>query len=122
MYGNASRLLTAVMVPLFLSAFAIGTAFASGGLQQTQPKELRFVAANHPFTDVIKTLIPEYEKQTAVKVNLKSYEENQLTQKLTVEFASGGSSIDVFMTRPLPRRQLVKSTDGDLDRRWLEIL
>ncbi len=83
-----------------------GTLFANGSNEQTKPTELRFVAANHPFTDVIKTLIPDYEKQAGVKVNLESYEENQLTQKLTVEFASGSSTIDVFMTRPLQEGKL----------------
>jgi multiple sugar transport system substrate-binding protein len=37
---------------------------------------------------------------------VKSYEENQLTQKLTVELASGTSTIDLFMTRPLQEGKL----------------
>jgi multiple sugar transport system substrate-binding protein len=61
---------------------------------------IRFIAANHPYTDAIKSLIPEFEKQTGIKVQMESYAEAQLTQKLTVEFTSGASTIDVFMTRP----------------------
>ncbi len=99
------RRTTVLFVPLMLAAFA-ATAFASGTPEAAQPKELRFVAANHPFTDVVKTIIPEYEKKSGTKINLESYEENQLTQKLTVEFASGSSSIDVFMTRPLQEGKL----------------
>ncbi len=72
------------------------------------PKQvtLRFVAANHPYTDVIKPLIPEFEKKTGMKVNVENYEENQLTQKLTVEFTSRASTVDVFMTRPLQEGRL----------------
>ncbi len=95
-----------VLVSLLIAVFGAATVFASGSGEQAKPKELRFVAANHPYTDVIKTLIPKYEKQTGVKINLENYEENQLTQKLTVEFASGTSTIDVFMTRPLPEGKL----------------
>ena len=106
MYSRLIRSMTAVAIALLLVTVSAGVVFASGSSEQTQSKELRFVAANHPFTDVIKTLIPEYEKQTGTKVTLESYEENQLTQKLTVEFASGSSSIDVFMTRPLQEGKL----------------
>lgn len=62
---------------------------------------IRYVAANHMWNDTIKPLIPEFEKETGIKVSLESYEENQLTQKLTIEFASGNSTVDCFMTRPL---------------------
>jgi len=67
---------------------------------------IRLVAANHPWTDAIKPLLPEFEKATGIKINFESYEENQLTPKLTVEFTSGTSSIDVFMTRPLQEGRL----------------
>lgn len=67
---------------------------------------LRVVLANHPWTDAIKPLLPEFEKTYGIKINFESYEENQLTPKLTVEFTSGTSSIDVFMTRPLQEGRL----------------
>jgi len=67
---------------------------------------IRFVAANHPYTDLIKPLIPEFEKKTGIQVEMESYEENQLTQKLTVEFTSRASTADVFMTRPLQEGRL----------------
>lgn len=53
------------------------------------------------WNDSIKPAIPEFEKETGMKVSLESYEESQLTQKLTIEFASGNSTVDAFMTRPL---------------------
>ncbi len=74
------------------------------GAAASQPykgKTLRVVLANHPWAEAIKPLIPEFEKKTGIKVNAESYFEDQLTQKLSVEFASGTSTIDVFMQRPL---------------------
>jgi len=66
-----------------------------------QQKELRVLLANHPYGELLKQAIPEYEKATGVKINVESLQESQLTTKLTTEFATNSSSVDVFMTRPL---------------------
>ena len=62
---------------------------------------IRVVANVHPWTDGMKSLIPEFEKETGIKVQLETYAEDQLNQKVSVEFtASKGRGIDVFCTRP----------------------
>jgi len=66
-----------------------------------QAKEIRVLLANPPYGDLLKAAIPEFEQATGIKVNVESLQESQLTQKLTTEFATGSSSVDVFMTRPL---------------------
>lgn len=66
-----------------------------------QAKEIRVLVANHPYGELLKSAIPEYEKATGVRVNVESLQESQLTTKLTTEFATRSSSVDVFMTRPL---------------------
>jgi len=71
-----------------------------------QTKSIRVLLANHPYAEVLKPLIAEYEAKTGVKVNVESYDENQLTQKLTTEFATRSSTVDVFMTRPLQEGKL----------------
>ncbi|MCX7787708.1 MAG: sugar ABC transporter substrate-binding protein [Spirochaetes bacterium] len=71
-----------------------------------QQKTLRVLLANHPYMEVLRPLIADYEKQTGTKVNVESYDENQLTQKLTTEFATRSSTVDVFMTRPLQEGKL----------------
>lgn len=62
---------------------------------------IRVVAANHPWAEALKPLIPEFEKETGMKVNFEQFFEDQLTQKLTVELTAGSQSLDVFMIRPL---------------------
>jgi multiple sugar transport system substrate-binding protein len=57
--------------------------------------------ANHPYGELLKAAIPEFESATGIKVNAESLQESQLTTKLTTEFATNSSSVDVFMTRPL---------------------
>jgi len=84
--------------------------------QKFAGQTVRFVASNHTYTDAIKPLIPEFEKKTGIKVNMESYFEDQLTQKLTVELTSGASTIDVFMTRPLQEGRLFSKNN------WYESL
>ncbi|HLN61205.1 MAG TPA: sugar ABC transporter substrate-binding protein [Symbiobacteriaceae bacterium] len=62
---------------------------------------LRFLAAQHPWTDTIKKEIPAFEEKTGMKVNMEVLAENNLTQKLTVELTAGTGTVDVFMQRPL---------------------
>jgi multiple sugar transport system substrate-binding protein len=66
-----------------------------------QAQEIRVLLANHPYGDLIKPFIPEFEQQSGIKVIVEQLQEAQLNQKLTTEFATGASSVDVFMTRPL---------------------
>lgn len=74
---------------------------AGSAMAQGQAKEIRVLLANHPYGELLKSAIPEFEAATGIKVNAESLQESQLTQKLTTEFATNSSSVDVFMTRPL---------------------
>jgi multiple sugar transport system substrate-binding protein len=71
------------------------------GSAMAQAKEIRVLLANHPYGDLLKSAAPEFEQATGIKVNLESLQEGQLTTKLTTEFATRSSTVDVFMTRPL---------------------
>ena len=74
---------------------------SAGAMAQAQPGEIRVLLANHPYGELLKSSIPQFEKNTGIKVNVESLQESQLTQKLTTEFATKSSTVDVFMTRPL---------------------
>lgn len=92
-----------LMTSLSLSVFATGQKDMADQ-KDTAPvkaQEIRVLLANHPYGELLKTLIPEFEANTGIKVNVESLQESQLTQKLTTEFATKSSSVDVFMTRPL---------------------
>ncbi len=84
---------------IVLAAASLGLAGGAGA--QGQAKEIRVLLANHPYGELLKTAIPEFEKESGIKVNVESLQESQLTTKLTTEFATNSSSVDVFMTRPL---------------------
>jgi multiple sugar transport system substrate-binding protein len=76
---------------------------------------IRFMASNSPVADAIRTLLPRFEKDTGIKVEMEQLGNEQLSMKLTVEFASGGSGIDVFMIRPLDEARLLKRNNWCVD-------
>jgi multiple sugar transport system substrate-binding protein len=63
-------------------------------------KTLTVTLANHIWGDTLKPLIPEFEAATGMKVEVQSLFEDQLDQKLTVQFTSKSSTPDVFVYRP----------------------
>ncbi|HSV55732.1 MAG TPA: sugar ABC transporter substrate-binding protein [Magnetospirillaceae bacterium] len=79
-------------------SFALAVALGAGA---QQAREIRVLLANHPYGELLRAAIPEYERATGVKVNVESLQESQLTTRLTTEFATNSSTADVFMTRPL---------------------
>ncbi len=84
-----------------LKALVVLLIVLSAALAGAQATEIRVLLANHPYGDLLKAAIPEFEQATGIKVNVESLQESQLTTKLTTEFATRSSSVDVFMTRPL---------------------
>lgn len=83
-----------------------GTQGGGAGAKPFQGKSITLVTANHPWADAIKPLLPEFEAATGMKVNVQSFFEDQLTQKLTVQFTAGSATPDVFMYRPLQEGKL----------------
>jgi len=82
-------------------AVAVSLCIAAGaGVAQAQQVTIRVLLANHPYGELLKAAIPEFESATGIKVNAESLQESQLSTKLATEFATSSSSVDVFMTRP----------------------
>ncbi|TJY44085.1 sugar ABC transporter substrate-binding protein [Cohnella pontilimi] len=81
-------------------------ASGSAAAKPFEGKSINLVTANHPWAEAIKPLIPDFEAATGMKVNVESFFEDQLTQKLTVQFTAGSETPDVFMFRPLQEGKL----------------
>jgi len=79
--------------------------------ESVQPQEIRVLLANHPYGNLLIPSIPEFERETGIKVLLEHLNENDLTQKLIAEFTEGASTIDVFMTRPMTETLLFLKND-----------
>ena len=88
-------------VLVFLLVLAVSISLFASGQRSTTGQEVRILLANHPYGDLLKDGIPAFERETGIRVNFEQLNETQLNTKLTTEFATGVSTVDAFMTRPL---------------------
>ena len=68
---------------------------------QRGSKTVRVTLANHVWTENIKKALPEFEKETGLKVELTQLGEDQLSDQYNVKLNAGTSELDVMMYRPL---------------------
>jgi multiple sugar transport system substrate-binding protein len=70
---------------------------------------IRVTLANHVWTESIKELIPQFEKETGAKVEITQLAEDQLSDQYNVKLNAGTDEIDVLMYRPLQETKLFGS-------------
>lgn len=78
-----------------------GNAGTAGAGEPIAGRSITAYMGDSPVAEAIRALLPEFEAKTGLKVNLTSFTNEQLSQKLSVQFAAGSASPDVFMLRPL---------------------
>ncbi len=81
-------------------ACVLSMVFANGQGEAKQ-ETIRVMLANHPYGNLILEHLSEFEEATGIKVETEQLQESELSKQLTTEFSAGGSTVDVFMTRPL---------------------
>ena len=88
---------------------ALGLAACSGGSEGdggASSEPVRVTLANHVWTENIKKAIPDFEKQTGLKVQVTQLGEDQLSDQYNVKLNAGTDEIDVMMYRPLQEGRL----------------
>lgn len=119
--GVAAIAVTAVLATGALTSCGGGSSSGDGG-----SKILRVTLANHVWTDTIKSKLPQFEKETGLKVELSQYGEDQLSDQYNVKLNAGTNEIDVMMYRPLQEGKLFAkngyladlSDDVKTDKAW----
>jgi multiple sugar transport system substrate-binding protein len=111
--GDTVKRHTAVRVAAIAATALMATgalaACGNGGgapAADTGSKTVRVTLANHVWTDTVKSKLPEFEKQTGLKVELSQYGEDQLSDQYNVKLNAGTNEIDVMMYRPLQEGKL----------------
>ncbi|MEU6717073.1 sugar ABC transporter substrate-binding protein [Nonomuraea sp. NPDC046802] len=84
----------------------LGLTACGGGGDAGASKTVRVTLANHVWTENIKQALPEFEKQTGLKVEVTQLGEDQLSDQYNVKLNAGSSDIDVMMYRPLQEGKL----------------
>ncbi|SCG48045.1 carbohydrate ABC transporter substrate-binding protein, CUT1 family [Micromonospora echinaurantiaca] len=90
----------AVVAAMGLSACGGGDDGGSGS------NTLRVTLVNHVWTENIKKALPEFEKQTGLKVEVTQLGEDQLSDQYNVKLNAGSTDLDVMMYRPLQEGKL----------------
>ncbi|MEU6020346.1 sugar ABC transporter substrate-binding protein [Micromonospora sp. NPDC047134] len=67
---------------------------------------VRVTLVNHVWTENIRKALPEFEKETGLKVEVTQLGEDQLSDQYNVKLNAGSSDIDVMMYRPLQEGRL----------------
>ncbi|WP_127593097.1 ABC transporter substrate-binding protein [Paenibacillus lautus] len=65
--------------------------------------------AKNPVADILRAHLPEFEKETGIKVDFQALTNEQLSQKMFVQMTVGSESPDVFMIRPLEELSLYEN-------------
>ncbi|MEO7125758.1 MAG: sugar ABC transporter substrate-binding protein [Nakamurella sp.] len=105
---GAAALVAATMVTACGSSSS--SSDASSGGSGSSSKVLNVTLANHVWTDAIKKKIPDFEKQTGIKVTLTQLSEDQLADSYKVKLNAGSKDVDVMMYRPLQVGKLFASS------------
>ncbi len=90
-----------------VAALGLSACNSGGGEQAaSQSKTVRVTLANHVWTENIKKALPDFEKQTGIKVQITQLGEDQLSDQYNVKLNAGTDEIDVMMYRPLQEGRL----------------
>lgn len=116
--GNAEEISvkrrTVLTIPAGAAAVA-GLAACGSDDSGATSTELQVTLSNHPWTEAIKKLIPEFESESGLKVKLTQLGEDQLSDQYNVKLNSGTDDLDVLMYRPLQEGKLFAKNGWLLD-------
>lgn len=96
----------AIAAAAFLATGALTSCSVGDGGGAEGSKTLRVTLANHVWTDIITSKLPEFEQETGLTVELSQYGEDQLSDQYNVKLNAGTDEIDVMMYRPLQEGKL----------------
>jgi len=74
---------------------------SADNLEAAQPKEIKVLLADHPYGNLLVSYIPEFEKETGIRIIIEQLNENELTEKQVSGINNEIFTADVFMTRPM---------------------
>jgi multiple sugar transport system substrate-binding protein len=80
--------------------FVMRVARAADGFswQRFKGSKIFMQLTNNPWGNTLQEMLPDFEKQTGIKVEFADLPEIQARQKLTVEYTAGSGGIDVWYT------------------------
>ena len=102
-----TRTVGLLLAGLATCLLASGPAVAQGfNWKAHQGETIDFLTENHPWSNAVVAQLPEFEKLTGITVQVDTFQEQQMRQRLVTILQSKSSSVDAFMS--------LKSLEGKL--------
>ncbi|MFI6822645.1 ABC transporter substrate-binding protein [Micromonospora sp. NPDC050187] len=87
-------------------AVTLGLTACGGGDDAAASNTVRVTLVNHVWSENIRKALPEFEKQSGLKVEVTQLGEDQLSDQYNVKLNAGSKDLDVMMYRPLQEGKL----------------
>ena len=92
----------------------------NGSNDEEKSSELIVLLPEHPYADMLVSLIHEFEEETGIKINIEQMNEGDITAKQGEGIENNTFTADVFMTRPMTESLTFLKNDwmiplGDFD-------
>lgn len=71
-----------------------------GGAEGGDSNEINVILSNHPWQRAIEPLVPDFEEETGIKVNIETFAEQQARDRILLNLQSQSTGTDIFMTLP----------------------
>jgi len=113
-----------VILLCFIALFVLLTGCdgrnGAGSGDEGNLSELHVLLPIHPYGDMLKSLVHEFEEETGIKVTIEQINEGEITAKQNEGIENGEFVADVFMTRPMTETLTFLNNDwmvplGDFD-------
>ena len=96
-------MLRATLRAFLLTAVVLGLATATAqdfDWRRFEGTSIRFMMNQHPFTNWLQPLVPEFEAATGIDVTLEVFPEDQFRQRRILEVSSSAATLDGYMIMP----------------------
>jgi multiple sugar transport system substrate-binding protein len=106
MQRHSTLRVAGIATAAMLAATLVSCSSSTPEEKDSGSKTLNVTLANHVWTDIVTASLPDFEKETGIKVNLTQLGEDQLSDQYNVKLNAGSDEIDVMMYRPLQEGKL----------------
>jgi len=103
---HSTRTRISARVATIAALATVVTACAGGASDDGDDEVLQVTMGNHVYTDQVRAVIPVFEEETGLTVEVTVYGEDQLSDQYNVRLNAGSDEIDVMMFRTLQEGEL----------------
>jgi len=98
-----------IIVSMILFVLLSSISASGKGEDVINSKSIKLLLISHPFVESIKPLVPQFEKEYGINVEMEVLAEQPAFEKLLADLSSKTGTYDLFMTSPLQNWQYISA-------------